>query len=254
MFDRIKEDIQSVFDRDPAAQSVAEVLLCYPGLHAIWGHRVSHWLWERDKKLPARMVSHAVRFLTGVEIHPGAKIGRRFFIDHGMGVVIGETAEVDDDCTIYHQVTLGGTSWKRTKRHPTLGKNVTVGTGAAILGPYFIGDHSKIGAGSVVVTPVPPESSVVGVPGRITLKHDPDHLRYDINHTDIPDPVIKALECLAEQVTELEAEVRELRSGGAARRRKRIAKPARDCVGEAIKINVPDERKGETPARPGPSD
>jgi len=212
MIDRLREDIKIVFERDPAARSLAEVLTCYPGLHAVWTHRLTHWLWLNDRKLLARFISHACRFLTGVEIHPGAKIGRRFFIDHGMAVVIGETAEIGDDCTIYHQVTLGGTSWERVKRHPTLGNNVVIGAGAKVLGPHTVGDDSKIGAGSVVVTEVPPGSSVVGVPGKITIKRETSRLHYDIEQTDMPDPVVKALECIAEQVSNIEADVEKLKS------------------------------------------
>jgi serine O-acetyltransferase len=191
---RVKEDVGVVFDRDPAARSVAEVLLCYPGLHAVWSHRVAHALWGRGLRLPARLVSHATRALTGIEIHPGAHIGRRFFIDHGMGVVIGETAEIGDDCTLYHGVTLGGVSWRRMKRHPTLGDRVVVGAGAAILGPVQVGSQVKVGSGSVVVRDVPGRSSVVGVPGRVvelTDTPDPDH--YDLEHGRLPDPVARAL-------------------------------------------------------------
>lgn len=205
----IKEDIDSVFARDPAARNPLEVLLCYPGLHAIWAHRFTHYLWQKDLKTIARLISQFVRFLTGVEIHPGAKIGRRVFIDHGMGVVIGETAEIGDDCTLYHQVTLGGTSWRKEKRHPTLEENVVVGAGAAILGPFKIGKNSKIGAGSVVIKEVPPESSVIGVPGRIVHKRAAD-VKYDIEHTEIPDPEANAIRCLAEQVRKLEKKVEKL--------------------------------------------
>ena len=245
--ERLREDINSVFDRDPAARSVAEVLLFYPGLHAIWAHRLSRALWLKDKKLLARMVSHIARFATGVEIHPGARLGRRFFIDHGMGVVIGETAEVGDDCTIYHEVTLGGTSWRREKRHPTLGDNVVVGTGAKILGPYLIGHDSKVGAGSVVVSAVPPESSVVGVPGRVTAKKEPhERGHYDINHTDIPDPVVRALECLALEVSELEHEVSAItgkkRTGG----RKAIKAPAKKK--RAVRAGVTQLKPAESAA------
>lgn len=240
MFDRMKEDIAVVFDRDPAARSVVEVLMCYPGLHAIWAHRITHRLWEKDLKLTARALSQAVRFLTGVEIHPGATFGRRFFIDHGMGVVIGETAEVGDDCTLYHQVTLGGTSWRREKRHPTLGNNVVVGAGAKILGPHLVGANSKVGAGSVVVAAVPPDSSVVGVPGRVSMKREGEAGHYDINHTDIPDPVVRALECLAAQVTNLEGEVRRLkkRAGGARKGGKRgirVIEGGNRCLDETVK-------------------
>ena len=167
MFQTIKEDINSVFARDPAARSVFEVLTCYPGLHARIIHRIAHRLWRANFKWLARFVSHIGRFFTGIEIHPGATIGRRFFIDHGMGVVIGETAEIGDDVTLYHGVTLGGTSWKEGKRHPTLGKGVVVGAGAKILGPITIGDDAKIGSNAVVVKDVPAGATAAGIPARI---------------------------------------------------------------------------------------
>ena len=174
MFSRLREDIHSVYARDPAARNWWEVLTCYPGMHAIWWHRwVSNPLWRIGFKWLGRLMSHAGRFLTGVEIHPGATIGRRFFIDHGMGVVIGETALIGDDCTLYHGVTLGGVSWNQGKRHPTLGDGVTVGAGAKILGPFVVGAGAKIGSNSVVVKEVPPGATVVGIPARIVegLEH-----------------------------------------------------------------------------------
>jgi len=167
MFQSIKEDIDSVFARDPAARSVFEVMTCYPGFHARLMHRIAHRLWQAKLKWLARFLSHLGRFLTGIEIHPGATIGRRFFIDHGMGVVIGETAEIGDDCTLYHGVTLGGTSWKEGKRHPTLGNGVVVGAGAKILGPITIGDNAKIGSNAVVVKNVPAGATASGIPARI---------------------------------------------------------------------------------------
>jgi len=167
MFPRLREDISCVFDRDPAARSTWEVLTCYPGLHALVLHRFSHWLWTHGLKWPARFLSHIGRFLTGVEIHPGAAIGRRVFIDHGMGIVIGETAEIGDDCTLYHGVTLGGVSWNKGKRHPTLGKGVVVGAGAKILGPFLVGDGAKVGSNSVVVKAVPAGATVIGIPARL---------------------------------------------------------------------------------------
>jgi len=170
MFGRIREDIQCVFERDPAARNVFEVLTTYPGLHAVIAHRVSHVLWNLGLKWLARMNSAISRWLTGIEIHPGARIGRRFFIDHGMGVVIGETAEIGDDCTLYHGVTLGGTSWDKGKRHPTLGKNVVVGAGAKVLGPITLGDGSRVGSNAVVVKDVGPEQTIIGVPGRLVTK------------------------------------------------------------------------------------
>ena len=168
MFDRLKEDIASVYARDPAARNAWEVLTCYPGMHAIWWHRwLSGPLWRVGLKWFGRVASHLGRFLTGVEIHPGATIGRRFFIDHGMGIVIGETAEIGDDCTLYHGVTLGGVSWDKGKRHPTLGDGVTVGAGAKILGPFTVGAGARVGSNSVVVREVPPGATVVGIPARI---------------------------------------------------------------------------------------
>ncbi|MGV2873564.1 serine O-acetyltransferase [Colwellia sp. E150_009] len=167
MFDRMKEDINSVFDRDPAARTTFEVLLNYPGLHAIWIHRLSHRLWCANWKLLARILSTFSRWLTGVEIHPGAKLGRRFFIDHGMGVVIGETSEIGDDVTLYHGVTLGGTSWNAGKRHPTLKDNVVIGAGAQVLGPITIGKGGKVGSNSVVVKDLPENATAVGIPARI---------------------------------------------------------------------------------------
>ncbi len=166
-FRTFREDVRAVLDRDPAARGAVEVLLCYPGLHAVWGYRFSHWLWKRHLKLPGRLVSHAVRFLTGIEIHPGAAIGPGLFIDHGMGVVIGETAIVGRDVTIYQSVTLGGTSLRKGKRHPTIGDRVTIGAGAKVLGPIEIGSGSRVGANAVVMRSVPPDSVVIGVPGRI---------------------------------------------------------------------------------------
>lgn len=170
IWERLKEDVQVVFERDPAARSVLEVVLCYSGLHAIWGYRIAHWFWEHDFRLIARLISQFVRFLTGVEIHPGAKIGRRLFIDHGMGVVIGETCEIGDDVTLYQGVTLGGTGKEKGKRHPTIGNNVLIASGAKVLGSFKIGDNSKIGAGSVVLREVPPNSTVVGIPAASSCK------------------------------------------------------------------------------------
>jgi serine O-acetyltransferase len=206
MFKTIQDDIQSVFDRDPAARSALEVLLCYPGLHALWGHRVSHWLWTHGTKLLARWLSQIMRSLTGIEIHPGATIGPRFFIDHGMGVVIGETTEIGADVTLYHGVTLGGTSWQKGKRHPTLGNGVVVGAGAKILGPIMVGDNSRIGANAVVVKPVPPDSVVVGVPGEIVKRSKPYPVspRPDLEHGALPDVIGDSLVALMTRVEQLE--------------------------------------------------
>ncbi len=213
MLKRIKEDIKTVFERDPAARSVLEVLLCYPGLHAIWFHRVAHWLWNHKLKLLARLISHISRWLTGIEIHPGAKIGRRFFIDHGMGVVIGETTEIGNDVTIYHQVTLGGTSTKKGKRHPTIGNNVVIGAGAKVLGPVKIGDNCKIGANSVVIKDVPPNSTVVGIPGKIVRREGIKPTKVDLEHGKLPDPTMEALKQILDIVHNLEVEVKLLKRG-----------------------------------------
>ena len=169
MFSRMRDDITSVFDRDPAARSVLEVLFCYPGLHAVWIYRVAHWFWIHEFYFLGRYISQVGRFLTGIEIHPGAKIGRRLFIDHGMGVVVGETAEIGDDVTLYHGVTLGGVTWDKVKRHPTLQDHVVIGSGAKILGPFTVGTGAKIGSNSVVVKEVPPHATVVGIPGKVVM-------------------------------------------------------------------------------------
>ncbi len=211
MFKALREDIQAVFDRDPAARSIPEVIFCYPGFHAMCFYRLGHALWKRKIFFLARLVSHLGRFATGIEIHPGAKIGHGFFIDHGMGVVIGETTEIGENCTLYHGVTLGGTSWAKEKRHPTLGDNVVVGAGAKILGPFQVGSNSKIGANSVVIKEVPPNSSVVGVPGRVVFSEGPSvPPRADLEHGKLPDPQAKAISCLFDQVVSLEKKVKEL--------------------------------------------
>jgi serine O-acetyltransferase len=209
MFAHARNDIRIIFERDPAARSVLEILTCYPGFHAMLFHRAAHWLWRRNALLPARFLSHVSRFLTGIEIHPGAKIGNGFFIDHGMGVVIGETAEIGENVTMYHGVTLGGTSWKKGKRHPTIEKNVIIGAGAAILGPIRIGENSKIGSGSVVNKDVPSNSTVVGIPGRVVFRegnvyNDPTGV------AGTPDPEGKAIKCLTEQLMALQQRVDDL--------------------------------------------
>ena len=206
MLTTLRRDVQSVFDRDPAARSVFEVLLCYPGLWAVWGHRLSHWLWAHHLKLLARYVSQIMRFFTGIEIHPGAKIGRGLFIDHGMGVVIGETAELGEEVTLYHTVTLGGTSLQKGKRHPTLGDRVTVGAGAKILGPIEIGCDSRIGANAVVVKSAPSNSVIVGVPGQVIARSRPHTAKDkpDLEHSLLPDLVGVTLQSLIARVDELE--------------------------------------------------
>ena len=191
MFKTLKEDIQTVFAKDPAARSVPEVIFCYPGLHALWFHRLAHFLWRHKLRFLARFASHVSRFLTGIEIHPGARIGRRFFIDHGAGVVIGETAELGDDVLIYQGVVLGGTTLKKEKRHPTIGNNVVIGAGAVALGAITIGEGARIGSGSVVIKSVPPRATVVGIPGRVVEdRHKP---LLDLDHGKLPDPVAEVI-------------------------------------------------------------
>ena len=206
MFRTIRSDIRSVFGRDPAARSVLEILVCYPGLHALWGYRIAHWLWGHGLKLPGRWVSHLFRALTGIEIHPGATIGPGFFIDHGMGVVIGETAEIGADVTLYHGVTLGGTSLAKGKRHPTLEDRVVVGAGAKILGAITIGADSRIGANAVVVKSAPPNSVVVGVPGQIVKRSKPHTAQDapDLNHAQLPDMIAARLIALTVRIEVLE--------------------------------------------------
>jgi serine O-acetyltransferase len=210
MFEQIQEDIRTVFARDPAARTTWEVLCCYPGLHAIWLHRVAHSLWRHKRRLLARLVSHLNRWLTGVEIHPGARVGSRFFIDHGMGVVIGETAEIGDDVLMYQGVVLGGTSLKKVKRHPTIGNNVVVGAGATVLGPITVGDNARIGAGSVVIKPVPAGATIVGVPGHIAGPKGSARPEIDLEHSRLPDPVLRTLGEALDRQGRLEERVHEL--------------------------------------------
>ena len=211
MFRRVREDIASVFERDPAARSSWEVLTCYPGLHAVWIHRFSHWCWTHHLRWPGRFTSNIGRWLTGIEIHPGARIGRRVFIDHGMGAVFGETAEIGDDCTIYQGVTLGGTSlYRGTKRHPTLGKRVVVGAGAKVLGGFTVGDGANIGSNSVVVKEVPAGATIVGVPGRIVAEPAEAEKSQFSAYGVVPgqeDPYLKTLQSLVEHAQELEQTV-----------------------------------------------
>lgn len=212
MFKTLKKDIQAVFDRDPAARTTIEVLTCYPGFHALQFHRLAHWLWKCKLYLLGRLVSHVSRFITGIEIHPGAQLGPGFFIDHGMGVVIGETSEVGENVTIYHGVTLGGTSTKKEKRHPTLGDNVIIGAGAKVLGPVDVGANARIGAGSVVVEDVPPNSTVVGIPGKVVYGKPLETVpAIDLEHGNLPDPTAEALRCMLDMVHDLQREVRELK-------------------------------------------
>ncbi|MBE3519519.1 MAG: serine O-acetyltransferase [Firmicutes bacterium] len=212
MFEDIKSYVRAAMERDPAAKNVVEVLLCYPGVHALIIHKLAHWLYRRKLYVAARLVSHIGRFLTGIEIHPGAKMGKGVFIDHGMGVVIGETAEVGDNVTIYQGVTLGGTGKEKGKRHPTIEEGAVIAAGAKVLGSFTVGKYSKIGAGAVVLKEVPPYSTVVGVPGRVVARQGVRVNEVDLKHNELPDPVGKALDLLALRIRVLEGEVRELRA------------------------------------------
>ena len=264
MFERLREDIRCVFERDPAARTTFEVLTTYPGVHAVILHRLAHALWKRGWLWPARAVATFARWWTGIEIHPGAVIGRRLFIDHGMGVVIGETAQIGDDCTLYHGVTLGGTSWQKGKRHPTLGNNIIIGAGAKVLGPITIGDGARIGSNAVVLKDVPPGATAVGIPAHMVRKAEIDEKRrsqasklgfdaYGVTR-DAPDPVAHAIACLLdhthlvdEKLAQLCAAVQQLggqggfvtpagseglraRSGHCGSSRRRKGAPEQGCV------------------------
>jgi serine O-acetyltransferase len=208
MFERIKEEISVVFERDPAARSTWEVVTCYPGFHALLLHRFSHCVWHQGFKWLARWLAHAGRWLTGIEIHPGARIGRRFFIDHGMGVVIGETAEIGDDCTLYHGVTLGGTTWNKGKRHPTLKNGVVIGAGAKILGPITIGENAKIGSNAVVVKDVPDNATAIGIPARLVESREvAGHFAAYGIARDANDPVAKAMHALIDHSAETDQRI-----------------------------------------------
>jgi serine O-acetyltransferase len=211
LFETLREDINTVFERDPAAKNIFEVLFCYPGLHAIWLHRFSHFLWKKRIPFIPRLISQISRTLTGIEIHPGAVIGRRFFIDHGMGVVIGETTEIGDDVTLYQYVTLGGTGKEKGKRHPTIGNNVVIGAGAIVLGPITIGDNVRIGAGAVVIKAVPENSTVVGNPGRIVVRNGIKTKLSQLDHNMLPDPLKDYLIKQDQKILELENEILKLK-------------------------------------------
>ena len=279
-FARLKKDIRVVFERDPAAKSVLEVILCYSGLHAIWLHRISHALFKRGWIVSARLVSNFCRFLTGIEIHPGAKIGDGLFIDHGTGIVIGETAEIGRNVTLYQGVTLGGTGKETGKRHPTIGNNVVIATGAKVLGSFKVGDHAKIGAGSVVLKEVPPYATVVGIPGRVVVLHgvrihdeedlkkasvelckkrgvkidDPkifkeicDEIDVDLSHDNLPDPEREMIEVALRQIQRLEEKVHELEKELAAARAG-ISDEARrtsalEIIVESPKVDLKKENK-----------
>ena len=218
MFGRLRKEVKAVFERDPAAKNLLEVILCYPGLHAILVHRFAHSLYRKGWFVLARFISQISRFLTGIEIHPGAKIGEGLFIDHGSGVVIGETTEIGDNVTVYQGVTLGGTGKEKGKRHPTIGNNVVISAGARILGSFEVGDNAKIGAGSVVLKPVPPNSTVVGVPGKIVVRDgqrvgDAQSM-IDLRHDQLPDPIAEMLLAMQGKIDELEARLKEHESKG----------------------------------------
>lgn len=209
-FTQLKRDYQAVFERDPAVRNGLEVILCYPGFHAIVLHRLSHALWRRGLRLLARLLSHISRWLTGVEIHPGARIGSGFFIDHGMGVVIGETTEIGDNVTMYQGAVLGGRGIQKGKRHPTIGNNVVIAAGAKVLGSFTVGDHARIGAGAVVLDDVPPHSTVVGVPGRIVRERGRRVDVIDLDHANLPDPIERSFRTMERRIEQLEARIREL--------------------------------------------
>lgn len=245
MFKTLREDIQTVFTKDPAARSVAEVILCYPGLHALWFHRLAHFLWQHKLKLLARTLSHINRFLTGIEIHPGAKIGRRFFIDHGAGVVIGETSEIGDNVLLYQGVVLGGTTLEKRKRHPTLGNNVEMGSGAIALGPITIGDGARIGSGSVVIKSVPPGATVVGIPGKTV--EDRRKPLMDLEHGKLPDPVAEAIKLVLEEQDKLEERLKRLeKSSGIAVTKDELKKERKKIEQD---LTREEERKTEDTGR-----
>jgi len=209
MFKLLKEDIQNIFKEDPAARSWLEVLFCYPGLHVLVSHRFAHWLWRHKLYFIARLISHIGRFLTGIEIHPGAKIGRRLFIDHGMGVVIGETSEIGDDVLIYKGVLLGGTSLKKEKRHPTIGNNVVLGSNAIVLGAITVGDNARIGAASVVTHDVPANATAVGVPARISMGYSENEIE-KLEHAKLPDPITEAMRFVLEEQIKSEKKLQKI--------------------------------------------
>lgn len=208
MFTRLKEDIDVIFEQDPAARTYLEVILTYSGLHAIWNHRIAHAFYKSRMFFIARCISQFSRFLTGIEIHPGAQIGRRFFIDHGMGIVIGETCEIGNNVSVFQGVTLGGTGKEKGKRHPTIKDNVLIATGAKVLGSITVGENSKIGAGSVVLKEVPPNSTVVGIPGKVVIQ-DGVKIKRDLNHSDLPDPIADRFKELENEIKKLKAELEE---------------------------------------------
>ncbi|HVA76725.1 MAG TPA: serine O-acetyltransferase EpsC [Candidatus Binataceae bacterium] len=226
---RMREDIRAVFERDPAARTTLEVVLAYPGLHAIWFHHTAHWLWEHHLKLLARLVSEFSRWLTGIEIHPGATVGRRLFIDHGMGVVVGETAEIGEDVLIYQGVTLGGTSLKKEKRHPTIEDHVMISAGASVIGPVRIGRGSRIGAGAVVVSSAPPYSTIVGIPGKVIEGESARHDVAELEHGKLPDPVARAINGLLDKLNQIGVRMEEVEE-------------RQDCLEDKVSEHHPPDR------------
>ncbi len=259
MFERIKEDINCVFERDPAARTAFEICTNYPGFHAIILHRISHRLWKSDWKWLARSLSTFTRWLTGIEIHPGAVIGRRFFIDHGMGVVIGETSELGDDVTLYHGVTLGGTTWSAGKRHPTLMNGVVVGAGAKVLGPIVVGENARIGSNAVVTKEVPPSATVIGIPGRIILKEDKDAQRrkemsdkigfdaYGVSE-DMPDPIAKSIHAMLDHMHAVDAKIEGMCEALASLGSNYCAEHLPELNVKDIELGEPDEERKDNPA------
>ncbi|MFU8891400.1 MAG: serine O-acetyltransferase [Anaerosomatales bacterium] len=243
MFQRVKQDIQAVKERDPAAVTTWSVLLNYPGLHAVWWHRQHHWLWKHGRKGLARWWSQVARFCTGIEIHPGATIGERFFIDHGMGVVVGETTVIGNDVTLYQGVTLGGTGKERGKRHPTLEDCVVVGVGAAVLGDITIGRGTRVGGGAVVVNDVPPNCTVVGIPGRVVVREGRKIDAVDLHHEDLPDPVVEMFRCMQRRIDRLEARLASDEAAGIEHSEQPV--PASPATG-ASEVGQPDEDIPET--------
>ncbi|MHB8840648.1 MAG: serine O-acetyltransferase [Candidatus Aquicultor sp.] len=239
MFRTLKEEINTIFEKDPAAKSVIEVLLCYPGFHAIIMHRLAHYLYKKRLPLIPRVMSQFSRLITGIEIHPGATIGRRFFIDHGMGVVIGETTEIGDDVLVYQNATLGGTGKEKGKRHPTLGNHVVVGAGAKVLGAITVGENVKVGAGSVLVRSVPANTTIVGIPGRVVMSHGQRlTAEEELQHGHLPDPEAQAIKCLGDRIRELEQKIDELAKKQNAPSLRLVAEDAADGKNAACELDM----------------
>lgn len=242
MWRTVKSDIEAVFENDPAARSWFEVVFTYAGLHAIWAHRFAHFFFRRRWYSVARMISQISRFFTGIEIHPGARIGSKLFIDHGMGVVIGETCEIGDEVVIYQGVTLGGTGKEKGKRHPTIGNRVVIASGAKVLGSFTVGDHSNIGANSVVLREVPPHSTVVGIPGRI-VKRDGKKIGDRLDHTNLPDPLIETFRFMQKEINELKSEVERLKAESAKGNIKPIESEGSAVTDEPVNVSAFDHKR-----------